>query len=63
MQGPVLGSRSCSQSCLLTAGFEATQNFAKAGTCVVLEEEDVAAKLPEGESAPPISDELPPRGV
>lgn len=61
MQGPVSGSRSCSPSCLLAAGFESTQHFAKAGTCVVIEEEDVAAKMPEGESASPISDELPPR--
>lgn len=61
MQGPVLGSRSFSPSCLPAAWFEATQHFAKAGACVALEEEDVAVKMPEEEPAPPISDELPPR--
>lgn len=61
MQGPVLGSRNCSPSCLVAAGFEATQHFARADTSVIVEEEDVAARMHEGESAAPISEELPPR--
>lgn len=61
MQGPISGSSSSSPSCLVIAGIEASQHFVRAVTSVLIEEEDVAAKMSNKEAAPRISDDLPPR--
>ena len=55
-----MGSRSSSPSCLVAAGIEDSQHFARADTSVIIEDEDVAAKMAEKEAASPISDDLPP---